>query len=335
LIFDVMPGHAGHISAAVCLPDGITVVSAGSDGQVRYWDSQTGRHRAGMGLSSGFIYDVAVSPDATLIAAASADGVVRVSELQTGRQVHRLSWGGGQKAEGQMPNWQARRVAFSPDGRLLASGHLLPEGPEPDQTDRTAVCLWDLSSAALLATSDIVPGMPGALDFAQGGKEVVCADDRGLRFLDGRTLADQSAVSWGDQGGSRVLAFRLSADLAALSAPMRRGIELRRASTGELVWDAPDPTSAVTALAFSADGRLLAAAAVSLWQEQDPDQPPPERKGWVSVLDTATGQQVCRLDLPGQSQVTALVFLPDGRRLVTGMADSTLIVWDVSSAQAK
>jgi hypothetical protein len=46
-----------------------------------------------------------------------------------------------------------------------------------------------------------------------------------------------------------------------------------------------------------------------------------------------SGREVCRFQGLGAA-VTALAFAPDGRRLVSGLSDSTLLVWDVGAVPA-
>jgi len=74
-------------------------------------------------------------------------------------------------------------------------------------------------------------------------------------------------------------------------------------------------------LAFSPDGRVLATAsrkAITLWE-------------------VATGKEVLRIPRHenfrssfGESFISCLVFSPDGRKLATGLADTSILVWDLN-----
>jgi hypothetical protein len=66
--------------------------------------------------------------------------------------------------------------------------------------------------------------------------------------------------------------------------------------------------------AFSANGRLLAMTA------------PPQD---ILVYDLAAGRELRRFN-DFDAEVTSLAFSSDGRRLVSGLADSTLLIWNVS-----
>src|SRR5262249_50709066 len=50
----------------------------------------------------------------------------------------------------------------------------------------------------------------------------------------------------------------------------------------------------------------------------------------ILVYDLAAGRELRRFK-DFDAEVTSLAFSPDGRRLVSGLADSTLLIWDVGS----
>jgi hypothetical protein len=82
----------------------------------------------------------------------------------------------------------------------------------------------------------------------------------------------------------------------------------------------------VAALAFSPDGRVLASAdggPVSRFWQANPAQR-------IHLWDMATGMELMRLD-GHESDVTALAFSPDGKRLVSGLANGTVLTWDIAT----
>ena len=66
-------------------------------------------------------------------------------------------------------------------------------------------------------------------------------------------------------------------------------------------------------LDFSPDGRLLAAA---------------YRPSIVRLFDPRTGKLLLKFE-NAAGDVRALAFSPDSRRLATGNADTTILVWDI------
>src|SRR5262249_14134612 len=103
--------HKAAVIATAFSADGKTLLTVGEDGSVRLWDSATGRKLAEINLQASF-KATAIDPAARRLATADG-GTVRVWDAQTGKALLQLE--DGQTARG------VAALAFSPDGRLLAS----------------------------------------------------------------------------------------------------------------------------------------------------------------------------------------------------------------------
>jgi len=79
------------------------------------------------------------------------------------------------------------------------------------------------------------------------------------------------------------------------------------------------PGSEVWAMAFSPDGQTL--AATSGWET-----------GEIHLYEVPSGRQTRTIASP-PLRSPALAFTPDGSRLVSGMADGSILVWDLRSAR--
>ncbi|MDR6598384.1 WD40 repeat protein [Saccharothrix longispora] len=170
-------------------------------------------------------------------------------------------------------------VRFSPDGRTLVTGGM-------DETGSTRV--WDVAN----------PTRPEALGRSDG--ELSTAAHSLAYSPDGRTVATGGLIGL--------------VRLWTVADPTRPAV-LRERLAEPNGW--PGQAGIIVALAFSPDGRFLAAASESgtaqLW----------------NVADPALAQSPSEVLGHGDS-VRAVVFSPDGRLLATGGDDATIRLWDVT-----
>jgi WD40 repeat protein len=99
---------------------------------LNFWDLTAGKKELALNADYGWINDLTISPDDILLAVAGSDGSARLIELATRREVASL--------RGHFLG--VHSVAFSPDGRRLATGSNLKE----------AIKLWDLDTSQEVAT---------------------------------------------------------------------------------------------------------------------------------------------------------------------------------------
>jgi len=197
-------------------------------------------------------------------------------------------------------------VAFSPDGRILASG-----------SEDHSVKLWDLASGRELRTVSGHSEEVTSVAFSPDGRILASGSrDKTVKFWDVesgrelRTLSDSFVNSVAFSPDGRILA----------SGGYDKTIKLWDVASGHVLRtlsghsDLLDPVNSV---AFSKDGRFLASGgddhSVKLW-------------------DVESGRELHTLS--GHSKrINSVAFSPDGRILASGGDDHSVELWDVESGR--
>jgi WD40 repeat protein len=105
--------HPGGVTALAFSPDGKRFASAGSDGNVKIWNSQMAQLQATIEAHKGGVHAIDFSPDGESLATAGADKTFKiwpVDKLEKPAFTSPLHQG------------PVMAIAFSPDGKQIASG---------------------------------------------------------------------------------------------------------------------------------------------------------------------------------------------------------------------
>jgi WD40 repeat protein len=346
----------GHTQPVWCLafaPNGWTVASGGADEVVRIWDVAARRELCGFTGHTGSVRGLAFTPDGRWLVSAGVDGTVRRWRAPEAERPAPLCLRKDVK-----PRATSAGKAVAWGGSVIVVAFLL---------FRLAAVLFRPSPPPPLFNRPPVPGWGGKMAFQDplrdhllilvghndGVAAVAIAPDGGTALSGG---FDNEVRLWDLTAGQElrrfnghtapVLGVAFSRDgRRALSASLDRTVRLWDVPSGrELRRFEPFPTG-VTCVAFSPDGTRLAAgcgfAKVIHTVKQAPGLHLLENMEWrrppfpacsVSVWDVETGRRVHELQGHGD-EVTSVAFTPDGKRLVSGSFDRTVILWDLETGK--
>ena len=257
------------------------------------WDLPEG---AKARLGKGTAYHIAYSPNGALLAVASSIGIW-IHDAQTGQEIDLLT---GHTAS-------VRSVAFSPDGRTLASG-------SKDNTIR----IVDMQTRTL---RKVLIGHTGAVSnvaFSADGKVLASGS------------SDSTICLWNMETGTRlktltghtetVLSVSFSADGKVLaSASKDSTMRLWDTQSGELHKTLPlTHPEDILEMAFSPDGRTLVT-----WCWDNP----------IFLWDVQTGERRETATRESRDVVNSIAFSPDSKIFASAMNNGTIRLWNMQTGE--
>ncbi|MDQ2907211.1 MAG: protein kinase [Chloroflexota bacterium] len=115
-------GHKGPVYSVTWSPDGQALVSAGRDGTAQVWDAQSGQPLATFSGHVGAVYTVAWSPDNEMVVSGGDDRTVQIWNASNGEPIFTYARRRLSLLTGWGHTGRVRTVAWSSDGRHIASG---------------------------------------------------------------------------------------------------------------------------------------------------------------------------------------------------------------------
>ena len=241
--------HRFSVRAVTYSPRGDYLASGGGGAALWIWPLRSGEQPRELRGHPGMITAVQWSPDGDQLASGGFDGIIRLWEPAEGR------------LRGQLDTRAGRllALAYAPDGATLASGG-----------DDGQLRIWDVDSGRLRSTFALGCGRILAVAFSPDGATIAAGGDQsgavqlmslssGASWLINTSTAGVTSVAFSP--GNQLLCIGSLGQIQHYAMPRR-----------SLVGVTPGLASWVTSLAFSPDGKRLAASSgpdTHVYQVQD------------------------------------------------------------------
>jgi WD40 repeat protein len=354
--------HPTWINQLLLCCDGKTLVSYSfAENALRLWDHSSGKELRSSGEASSSIRCV-FSPDGRFLAIGAKNGVLRLWDVVKNKEAWRT-----------YPQPWLSSMLFSPDSRLLVTNNTNYEampirevsgGKEVKQLDTVGLNLtslaWSRDGKLLAAWPLDVQGDEGSIGLwdPKTGKKVgrlsgtspinylLFSPDRKTLLGARNGLTEGEVLRWRVNTGRRLPPFEgpVPGGLKCLAiSPDGRTVAAGALDRSIYLWEAISgrrratlkTDEIATSLAFSPDGKVLAAASNSSFSYSGltaegirPGDGRP-RPPLVHLWDMAAEKELPPLQ-GHKGSITSLSFSPDGKLLATGSNDTTALLWDAT-----
>jgi len=297
-------GAAAAIREVTFSHDGKWLAAGTGAGEITFWTADRGLLFNTFSGHSQDVLALAISPDGKTLASGSADGTVRLWSLEPGLGRRLLRTDGHGVTD----------IAFSADGTRLAAG-----------SSAGTTHHWNVQTEAPATTHKVHSDTVSKVVFARRGHLLATGSHDGSVAL-WNGADGQHILSFPDHGsGVTGLAISPDGTLVAASGGGATGgpVKVYDVAARRRLATLSGPTGEpgeprIAKLAFSADGKMLAAAVAA---------------GSVHVWDVGTWDKV-RVLSGHDKGVNDIAFSPDGLVIASASYDRTARLWNAATGQA-
>lgn len=305
----LLPGE--HVQFLACLPDRknfLSVATGEGPALVSAWKLGTGELLRRFEIDLNRLTSLCLSPDGATLAVSCQD-----RQRRTDRVLF-LDVASGKTKRELTATGKVMALAFTPDSKAIGTA-------DQDQMLR----LWDWKTGTELRRFEGEKALWLRLAFSPDGKRLIGASKTHprIQFWDTSSGEESSALKE-PSGGTLNLALAPDGKTLATVSGDGKTLRLWEVATGKEVRQLRSELGS-SALAFSPDGRILAAGGER--QEGASLKPSP-----IHLWEVSTGRPLRRLEghLFG---VEALAFSSDGKRLISGSVGGELRIWDPTTGE--
>jgi WD40 repeat protein len=340
-LYKTFTGHSEAVNSVAYSPDGRFLASVSNYDSIKIWDIENGKEPLNLANNSSLVNLVAYNPLAllnlddiapTLPPQSPSNFSYWVNSVAYSPDGRYLASGGGTlltQGEEQSVDiikiWDLERrkelfpitvnsrhivnsVAYSPDGRYLASG----------SADKT-IKIWDTKTGTELSTLTGHSEAVNSVAYSPDGRYLASASsDETIKIWDVKNNKELNTFIYNYSkriiGVGYLIRIAYSPNGRYLASGYSNGtIQLWDVKTGNKVHTLTGHSGWVFSVAYSPDGRYLASG---------------NGDKTIKIWEVATGKELRTLTGHSDS-VASVVYSPDGRYLASGSFDNTIKIWRV------
>jgi len=315
-----LSGHGGGVYGVCFSPDGSALATGSEDNTVRLWQLPVAIGRGEQQRRRQLILDLdhdsfgvrerASSELAKLgreVEPVLREALQATPSVEVRARLRRLLTALRAPVE-EHHRAEVRCLAFSPDGRLLASG-----------SKDKSIKLWNAHTGRAVATIDGRSGTIWSVAFSPDGSTLASGGmDHSVRLWNVSTGRLRATLQ-GHAGPVHSVAFSPDGETLVSAGSFDRTVKFWNLANGEPKAALEADRSAVLCVAFSPDGNTLAFAGY---------------EGTIKLCNLATDRLPPISSLSGHAgTIRSLAFSPDGRTLASASEDNSVKLWQLGTGK--